>query len=1117
MSVLSRFPPPRDGDAQAPEPRNRSETGDTLIEVLLAIVIIGITAVSLLAGFATSISASAEHRDLVTLDTILTSYVESATYQLQQQSSPLFLPCATTYSPTFTVPTGNSGYTVQISSVSYWNGTAFTGSCTAGSTAPQQITAHGTGPAHTSDSLNFIVVDPAFQSPGGTPTQLVVTTEPPSSSTSGANFAVSVSVEDTLGNIVTTPSTPILLAIASNPSGGTLTCAPNPVNSSNGASVFSCSVDLVGTGYTVTATSSAFGSVTTTPFSITAGTVNQLTIVSSPVSGTASSSPALGPITVQEQDAAGNPTTAAETVTLASSSTGAKFAGTANGAPITSLSIPTGSSSATFYYGDTSSGSPIITVSSPGLSPDTQNEIINAGPAVKLAFTPSSPGPGRAGSSIPHVVVQQEDSFGNATAGSTGTVGLTIHSGPQPGFTTGTLTAGLNNGVATFSDLVVVASGSYTLTATPSGMSGVAAANSSSFTVSAGTASTFTVTTPGTQTAGIAFNDVITAYDAYNNIATGYGGAQPITFSGPLASPSSTSPTYPITVTFASGVGTASNIKLVDAQSTTLTATQGSIAGASASFMVVAGNAGQLSVNAPPTAAAGSSATGITLTAQDLYGNTATTYATGNHTITWSGPPNSPAPANDVPTLPTSTVSFANGVNTTPLSATFYFAGINTLTATDSSSDTGSDTVAVAPLGAATFSVANPGNRTVGTAFSDAITAIDSYGNTATSYTGVQAITFSGPANSPNLTSPVYPVSVTFTSGLGTASGMTLFDAQSTALTATQNSIAGTSGSFTMGPGTAQALGFTAQPSGATAITAAFSIQPVVATEDAFGNTVSGTNNVTLTTGTGSTGTLSGCTSAVAQVGGVATFSACKWSAVGTGDSVTATSGSLTATSQLFNMTGVAAKLIVTTQPSTTAVAAVAFVVQPVVSVEDSSGRIVTADSSTVALAIGSGGKAGAVLSCSSTLSVQVSYGVAPISGCSINNSSTSAYILRASDGALTASNTTGITVSAGPAAQVVFTTPPGNGVHAANLSTQPVVSIEDAEGNVVTTNTSSVTLAIGTNPGVGALSCTTNPKPAVAGVATFAGCRVSLAGTGYTLIATDGSLTATSATFNVT
>ena len=46
-----------------------------------------------------------------------------------------------------------------------------------------------------------------------------------------------------------------------------------------------------------------------------------------------------------------------------------------------------------------------------------------------------------------------------------------------------------------------------------------------------------------------------------------------------------TAPTYPATVNFASGVGTAS-ITLVDAQSTTLTATQGTITGTSGSFTV---------------------------------------------------------------------------------------------------------------------------------------------------------------------------------------------------------------------------------------------------------------------------------------------------------------------------------------------------------------------------------------------------------------------------------------------------------------------------------------------------------------------------------------------------
>jgi hypothetical protein len=76
---------------------------------------------------------------------------------------------------------------------------------------------------------------------------------------------------------------------------------------------------------------------------------------------------------------------------------------------------------------------------------------------------------------------------------------------------------------------------------------------------------------------------------------------------------------------------------------------------------------------------------------------------------------------------------------------------------------------------------------------------------------------------------------------------------------------------------------------------------------------------------------------------------------------------------------------------------------------------------------------------------------------------------------------------------------------------------VQDAGGNTVTSSSASITLAIGTNPGGGVLSCTTNPKAAVSGVATFAGCKITLAGTGYTLTATATGLTsATSNTFNI-
>jgi len=68
----------------------------------------------------------------------------------------------------------------------------------------------------------------------------------------------------------------------------------------------------------------------------------------------------------------------------------------------------------------------------------------------------------------------------------TGSVVISIKSGsPQTSFTSGTTTITLSSGVATFSNLVVTATGSYTFTATPSGITGVTTAvNSNAFTVS---------------------------------------------------------------------------------------------------------------------------------------------------------------------------------------------------------------------------------------------------------------------------------------------------------------------------------------------------------------------------------------------------------------------------------------------------------------------------------------------------------------------------------------------------------------------------------------------------------------------------------------------------------
>ena len=87
----------------------------------------------------------------------------------------------------------------------------------------------------------------------------------------------------------------------------------------------------------------------------------------------------------------------------------------------------------------------------------------------------------------------------------------------------------------------------------------------------------------------------LTAIDEYGNLAKSYTGAKTIAWSGPASSPNATAPEYPAAataVTFTEGVGTASSLKLSDAQSTTLKAKEGTIEGISGSFTVRASHTG---------------------------------------------------------------------------------------------------------------------------------------------------------------------------------------------------------------------------------------------------------------------------------------------------------------------------------------------------------------------------------------------------------------------------------------------------------------------------------------------------------------------------------------------
>jgi hypothetical protein len=349
-----------------------------------------------------------------------------------------------------------------------------------------------------------------------------------------------------------------------------------------------------------------------------------------------------------------------------------------------------------------------------------------------------------------------------------------------------------------------------------------------SVTVSPAAAASFTVPTPAAQTAGSAFGETLTALDAYGNTASGYTGAKSISFSGPSSSPNSTAPNYPASVSFSGGVGTAS-ITLNKAESTTLTAKDGSVTGASGSFTVSPAAASSFSVPTPSAQLAGS-AFEETLTALDAYGNTATGYS-GVKTVSFSGPSSSPNSTS--PKYPAS-VSFSSGVG--KASITLYRAQSTALSATEGSITGTSGSFTVNPATAASFSLPTPGAQTAGSAFEETLTALDTYGNTATGYAGAKTIAFSGPLSSPNSTAPKYPATVSFSSGVGTAS-ITLYRAASTTLTAKEGAIAGTSGSFTVNPSAAASLLLSAA---STTPTAGEADNLTIAALDAYGNAATG-------------------------------------------------------------------------------------------------------------------------------------------------------------------------------------------------------------------------------------------------------------------------------------
>ncbi len=382
----------------------------------------------------------------------------------------------------------------------------------------------------------------------------------------------------------------------------------------------------------------------------------------------------------------------------------------------------------------------------------------------------------------------------------------------------------------------------------------------------------------------------------------------------------------------------------------------------------------------------------------------------------------------------------------------------------------------------------------------------DKFGNLVTTDTSKVTVKVAGPTGATivgTITQPAVGGVATFSDlGFGVAGASTLSAADG-------KLTAATSSSFTVSPAAAAQVVFGAAPVAAVAGVTMTAVTGKV--EDQFGNVVTGnTSNVKIAINTGpDSATLSG-TATVAASAGVATFSTLNITTAGP-YTFTLTDGSLTSatTAVPITITPAAAAKVVFGQTPSDAVAGVAVGPTVTAQVEDAFNNVVTTDTSKVTISVNTGPTNAAI---TGTAQVAAVHGVATFTGISLSLAGTN-YKLALADGSLTGATSSTFKVTPAAAAKLVFLQAPTAAAKTVVISPDVTVQVEDKFGNVVTTDTSNVTLAFATNTTSGVLSGTLMVA-ADTGVATFDDLAIDKAGT-YTMKATDGSLTlATSASF---
>ncbi|HET9198675.1 MAG TPA: hypothetical protein VFN92_10535 [Solirubrobacterales bacterium] len=449
--------------------------------------------------------------------------------------------------------------------------------------------------------------------------------------------------------------------------------------------------------------------------------------------------------------------------------------------------------------------------------------------------------------------------------------------------------------------------------------------------ITIGVVTSFAVSASATSiVAGGSSNLTIAAKDENGNTVTTYVGSHSLVFSGASASPSGTKPTVAnssgtatnfgtaTAISFTNGVATVSSskngvVRLYQAGTANIVATEGTVTTPSPPAIAVTAAAASkftlAAASATPTAGALDE---LTTTAQDTYGNTATSY-TGAHSLVFSGASASPGGTN--PTVTDSTgadVAFgtATGLDFTAGVAKasesdgggmkLYKSGSTSVKATEGALTTPTAVTVTVAASSATKLVLSSSTATpvAATGFNLTTTAQDVFGNTATGYTGSKSITFTGATASPSGASATVvsaagtatnfgtATALTFTSGVATPAssknGFTKLNKVETASVTASDGTISTAAALALPVSTGAAnrvalSGLTASPGSVgspclftcaiTSLTNAGTVNAKVSITDSVGNLVSNLAGKTVTVTATSGSTVTGSPLAIPETG----------------------------------------------------------------------------------------------------------------------------------------------------------------------------------------------------------------------------------------------------------